>query len=124
MIHFAFEFHDVATFNILVNPSSPLVKAVVDNMIQQGIYFILLIRPDNGVTVFRAGGDPNDLAGLKDNLPRILASSTTAAQYENALTRFQKRPYPSGQLLNWVCRDDVSYLDLSTDWLELNPSSL
>lgn len=124
VVHFAFDFYDVATYNVLANPSSPLVKAVVRNMIQRGHYFILVIRPDNGVTVFRAGGDPNDLTGLKDNLPRVLASSTTAVQYEKALASYQQRPYPPGQLLNWVCRDNTSYLDLSTDRLELNPAAL
>ncbi|QLG96616.1 hypothetical protein HZF02_32315 (plasmid) [Pseudomonas yamanorum] len=124
VVHFAFEFHGATTYNVLVNPRSPLVKAVVANMIQRGHYFILVIRPDNGVTVFRAGGDSDDLAGLKENLPRILASSTTASLYENAVTRFQKRPYPPGILLTWACRDDPAYLDISSDRLDLNPSPL
>ncbi|KPX67574.1 hypothetical protein ALP66_02847 [Pseudomonas amygdali pv. photiniae] len=123
VVHFAFNFHGVDTYNVLVNPCNPLIKTVVSNMIQRGHYFILVIRPDNGVTVFRAGGDSDDLAGLKENLPRILTSSTTAAQYENAVTRFQKRPYPPGVLVTWACRDDPAYLDISNDRLDLNPSS-
>lgn len=123
VIHFAFEFPGVATYNVLINPGSPLVKTVIGSLIEHGDYFILVIQPDDGVTVFRAGGNQNDLSGLRDNLSRTLASSTTPAQYDRTLQFFKKKPYPPGQLLNWACRDDVSYLDLAKDRLELNPSA-
>lgn len=118
VIHFAFEFLGVGTYNVLVNHSSPVVKTVVRNIIEQGDYFIMVIQPNDGVTVFRAGSNPNDLGSLKDNLQRILDSTTT-----EALRRFSERSHPPGQLLTWVCRNDVSYLDLTKSRIGLNPSS-
>jgi hypothetical protein len=35
---------------------------------------------------------------------------------------FEKNPQPAGTLLNWVCRDNVEYLDLTKDRLELTPA--
>jgi hypothetical protein len=63
-----------------------------------------------------------DLAGLNTNLPRILRSTTTEAQYDRALAAFVKRPDPPGTLVEWVCRDKVEYLDLSEKRLELTPA--
>jgi hypothetical protein len=34
---------------------------------------------------------------------------------------FRRRPDPPGQVLNWVCRDNLSYLDLTQNRLEMDP---
>ena len=61
-------------------------------------------------------------AGLITNLGQIQGSKTTDAQYQRALARFRRHPDPPGQVLNWVCRDNVDYLDLTQDRLEMNPA--
>ena len=64
------------------------------------------------VTAFRSEIGQNNLAGLSTNLRQIQGSTTTDAQYQRALAQFRRRPDPPGQVLNWVCRDNVDYLDL------------
>jgi hypothetical protein len=51
IVHFAFEFGGFATYNVLLNPSDPLVRAVLWRMVDQGCYFVLAIGPDQQVTV-------------------------------------------------------------------------
>lgn len=122
VIHFAFEFYGFGTYNVLLNPSNPLVQAVLRTMIESGGYFFFAIGPDQSVTAFQSEIGQQDLAGLKMNLQRILGSSTTEAQYNKALAQFQRRPEPPGRLLTWVCRDNVGCLDLTHDRLEISPS--
>lgn len=55
------------------------------------------------------------------NVSRLRHSTTTEAQYDLACLSFARNPRPPGALLNWVCRDKLEYLDLSTDRLGLNP---
>jgi hypothetical protein len=59
---------------------------------------------------------------VEANLPRTRQSITTEAQYHRALTSFADNPEPEGILLHWVCRDNIDYLDLTTDLLELTPA--
>lgn len=123
VVHFAFEFYGFGTYNALLNPNNPLVQAVLDIMIDSGEYFFLAIGPDQGVTAFRSEIGQENLAGITDNLARIKSSTTSDTQYQHTLSQFQKRPFPPGQLLTWVCRDNVGYLDITTDRLEMTPAS-
>jgi hypothetical protein len=52
----------------------------------------------------------------------IRQSTTTESQYELARCAFEASPEPEGVLLNWVCRDNIDYLDLSEDRLDLTPA--
>jgi len=67
------------------------------------------------------GAKMQNLAGLSTNLRQIQGSTTTDAQYQRALAQFRRRPDPPGQVLNWVCRDNLSYLDLTQNRLEMDP---
>ena len=60
-----------------------------------------------------------------DYLDRVIRSAMHGyeTQYQQALSQFQKRSFPPGQLLTWVCRDNVGYLDITTDRLEMTPTS-
>lgn len=122
VIYFGFEFYGDKTYNALLNPSSELVKTVLETMVENKDYFFLSMSPTGMVTTFRADIGEENLAGLKDNLDRILDSETTDEQYERCLTKFKKTPTVPGVLVNWVCRDDEDYLDLTDDRLDLNPS--
>jgi hypothetical protein len=122
VVYFGFEFYGGKTYNALLNPSSELVKTVLETMVESKDYFFFLLSPTGMVTTFRADIGKENLAGLKDNLDRILDSETTEEQYEGFLTKFEKSPTVVGELVTWVCQDDEDYLDLIDDRLDLNPT--
>ena len=122
VVHFAFEFYGFKTYNVLVNPNNPLVKAVLTTMIESGDYFFFELNSNGSATAFRSEIVQADLAGLKTNFPRIQRSTTSDAQYRKTVSSFEKNPEPPGVMLHWVCRDNVEYLDLTKDRLELTPA--
>ena len=122
VIHFAFEFYGFRTYNVLVNPNNPLVKNILTTMVESKDYLFFAINPDQSVITFRSEFGQEDLAGLKTNLRQIQNSTTTETQYQRALSHFEKSPQPAGTLLNWVCRDNIKFLDLTGDPLELSPA--
>ena len=122
VVHFAFNFYNYETFNVLVNPNNPVVQTVLNRMLETGDYFFFAVDPKGSVTTFRSELGQDDLAGLKINLPLIKNAKTTDAQYWKAVALFEKNPDPPGQMLNWVCRDDTDYLDLSRHREELTPA--
>ena len=122
VVHFAFHFYNYETFNVLVNPNNPVVQTVLNRMLETGDYFFFAVDPKGSVTTFRSELGQDDLAGLKTNLPLIKNAKTTDAQYRKAVALFEKNPDPPGRMLNWVCRDDTDYLDLSRHREELTPA--
>jgi hypothetical protein len=121
VVHFAFHFYNYATFNVLVNPNNPVVQTVLDRMLETGDYFFFAVDPKGSVTAFRSELGQDDLIELKSNLPLIKNARTTDAQYRKALAVFERNPDPPGSMLNWVCRDNSDYLDLTQHRQELNP---
>jgi len=119
--HFGFEFYGFKTYNVLVNPSNPLVQTVLTTMVESGDYFFFALDTQSSVTVFRSRIGEEDVAGLSTTLPRIQRSTTTEAQYQRAVAAFAKNSQPPGVLLSWVCREDSAALDLTTDRLDLTP---
>ncbi len=122
VIHFAFEFYGFQTYNVLVNPNNPLVQAVLNRMIADEDYFFFALGATGRVITFRAEIGQETLSQVKANLARIEQSTTTEAQYQRAISSFAENPEPEGILLHWVCRDNVDYLDLTKDRLELTPA--
>jgi len=122
MVHFAFEFYGFATYNVLINPSDPVARSVLRTMSDTGDYFFLALDSDRRATAFRSAVGANNLAGLQANLARIQGSSTTEAQYRQAVSQFEKHPDPPGTPLTWVCRDNTEYLDPVQDRLVLRPA--
>lgn len=123
VVHFAFEFYGFGNYNVLVNPNSPLVRTVLNAMVDSGTYFFLVIGPDQSVSTFRSEPGAQDLVGLGDNIQRINQSSTTDAQYRKAVAQYKLHPDPPGQLLTWVCRHSWKGLDTTRDRLEMRPRS-
>ncbi len=121
VIHFAFQFYGFQTFNVLVNPNNRVVQSVLDVMFEGGDYFFFALDPNNTVTAFRGDIEQELLVGLRANMFRVENSTTSDRQYLRAVEQFSKNPEPEGTMLNWVCRDNVEYLDLSADPLELTP---
>ena len=122
VIYFGFEFYGFKTYNVLINPNNRLVQAVLDVMIEGGDYFLFALSSNNRVTAFRADIGQEALGGLKDNRSRIRNSTTTDKEYLAVVGAFSENPEPEGAMLNWVCRDNFQYLDISKDPLELTPS--
>lgn len=124
-IHFAFEFYNFQRYHVLVNPNNPVVKTVLQTMLESGDYFFFAIDERFGsVTAFRAELGYDVLLNIKTNWDLIQQSTTTEPQYDLLLKRFANdSTYPPGKFLTWVCRDDLSYLDLSTHRWELKPST-
>ena len=92
-------------------------------MIEDEDCFFLTLDEQNGsATAFRTEIGQETLTYLKSNFSRIMNSTTTEQQYRQALSSFSKNPEPPGILLNWVCRDQIEYLDLTKDRLALTPA--
>jgi len=122
VVHFAFEFYNYKSYNVLINPNNPVAQEVLAMMIENGGYFFLVINPDNSVIAFRSEIEEEILNGLKTNILRIKHSRTTDDEYQKTVRSFEKNPQPSGEMLQWVCYNNIGYLDLTKDLLELKPS--
>jgi len=122
VIHLAFVFTGFQTYHVLLNPNTPLVRAVLATMLDGGEYFFFALDPQHHVTAFRADLRDASLEGLHAHRARLHASATTAAQYRQALAAFARDPQPPGTLLHWVCQEELAALDLATDRLALTPA--
>lgn len=122
VVPFAFEFYNFQTFNALINPNNLLAQTVLSLMIESGEYFFFAISPSGVVSAFKTEFQQDNLSGIKANLYRIKGSKTTDRQYAKAIASFIENPQPAGTMLNWVCRDNLKYLDLAGDTIELNPA--
>jgi hypothetical protein len=122
VVQFVFNFYGFATYNVLLNPNNPLVRAVLTMMVESGDYLFFALNSNGSGTAFRSEIGRDNLAVLKDNFSRIQRSDTSDSRYRKAVSLFRKAPDPAGVLLDWVCRDNVEYLDISKDRLELTPA--
>ena len=126
VVHFAFEFYGFGRYHVLVQPNNPIVRRVLTTMVEGGAPFFFVVNANGTATAFGGGSGPgghDGMTALRSNLPRILNSEASDAQYQEALAQFRANPQPPGTLLNWVCRDNVDYLDLSIDRWELSPTA-
>ena len=122
VLHFVFAFPGFQTYNVLINSNNLVVQAVLRTMLDDGDYFFFALQPQGQVTAFRAELGSDSLAVLRANRIRLQTSTTTDAQYQQALTSFAAHPAPAGILLPWVCRETVAALDLTTDRMTLTPA--
>ena len=119
VVHFAFTFSGFATFHGLLNPSNPIVQAVLAIMVETGNYVFFALDSERSALVLRAPMGVESLAGLKKNLTRLRKSRTSEAQYRSALMHFEVDPQPPGIMLNWVCRAETGALEPQRDPLVL-----
>jgi hypothetical protein len=119
-IDFVFDFYGQATYHALLNPASPIVRRVLNLMVaaKDYVFFSLDTTQGGSMVCFRS---EFHIAGIADVLPAIMNARTTEEQYRWAVAEFSRRPEPPGLVLNWVCRDELDYLELSKDRLELKP---
>lgn len=121
VVQLTFEFRGFATYHLLLNPNSPVVRSVLGHVLDSGNYFILVLGADGDVQVFGSDVGEDSLIWLQAFLPRLLASRTTTEQYRRAVAAFARNPQPPGQVLQWICGDDAKHLDLCGDRVELSP---
>jgi hypothetical protein len=121
VLHLVLAFPGFQTYNVLINPNNLLVQTVLRTMLDDGDYFFFALQPQGQVTAFRADIGSEGLAVLRANRARLQASTTTDAEYQRAVTSFAARPDPAGILLQWVCRETVAALDLTTHRMVLTP---
>ena len=123
VVHFVFNFYGFQTYNVLLNPNNPIVQLVLHTMIESGDYFFFTLDGTGGnVTTFRSQVDTEILTNLTENWQRIQQSTTTDSQYLRAAMHFVKNPEPKSKLLQWVCSDNIDYLDLTHDRFEMKPA--
>ena len=121
VLHLVLAFPGFQTYNVLINPNNLVIQAVLRTMLDDGDYFFFALQPQGQVTAFRADIGSEGLAVLRANRARLQASTTTDAQYQQALMSFAAHPDPAGILLPWVCRETVAAVDLTTDRMALTP---
>jgi hypothetical protein len=90
-------------------------------MVKSGEYFFFAFAANQRMKAFRSEIGDAPLSGLTANMARIQGSTTTEHQYQHALTQFCRHPSPPGHVPEWVCRDNLDYLDLTQNRLEMNP---
>ena len=96
ILHFAFEFYGHTTYHGLVNPSNPIVQAMIARMLETEDYFFFAINPDQTVTAFRSHLEIADLAGLRTNQAQFADAACPPEVYEQAVTAFRAKPTPPG----------------------------
>ena len=121
VLHFAFEFYGHATYHCLVPAGNPLIQAVISTMLETEDYFFFAIDPDQTVTLFRSQLEAFDLVGLRTNQAQFGEATCTSEQYEKTVNAFTRYPDPPGIVMEWVCRNNWDYLDLTRFPLELTP---
>jgi hypothetical protein len=122
VLHLVFAFPGFQTYNVLINPNNVLVQAVLRTMLDDGDCFFFALQPQGQVTAFRADIGSEGLAVLRANRARLQASTTTDAEYQRAVMSFAAHPDPVGIPLQWVCRDQIAAVDLTTNRMALTPA--
>jgi hypothetical protein len=119
VIHIGFQFPKFATYHVLVNPGSPLIRSVLAALREAGDSIFFATTTGTDVRAYGAAVGQDGWQELIKHRERRLQSTTTISQYNQIVGKFRRRPEPPGQLLDWVCRDQVTYLDCSLDSWEL-----
>ena len=123
IVQFGFEFYGYGTYTVLINPNNAIAQTVMKSMLDSGDYFFFAMDATTGaVTAFRSEIGERTLQNLVTYWERIEASTTTEMDYRRACRSFALNPDPPSLLMEWVCRENIDYLDLSQDCLDMKPS--
>jgi hypothetical protein len=113
-----FQFPELATYYLLVNPSNPLIRAVLTTLLDTGNTVFLALTSGQDVIGLKTDTEAGTWQELAENRRRILESTTTMNQYQQIVRDFHRGLEPPGQLLDWVCRNP-GYLDLTQNRWEM-----
>lgn len=123
VIWFSFEFYGFGHYHTLINPNDPIARAVIAQMLDRGEYSFLAVDQVNNVVVFRAELGEDVITGLREHWPRLEKSRTSPREYTAAMQQVCTEQAGDATYLEWVCRERVEYLDLTTERLDLKPSA-
>jgi hypothetical protein len=125
MFQFVFEFYDYAAYSGLVPVNNAIVQAVIPTMIENADYLFFVISQDNIATLFRASFTAADFVGMKTNWSRFKDVKFPLERYERAVCRMGRDPDPPGsRFIEWVCRENPDYLNISEYGMNFNPALL
>lgn len=122
VMQFGVTFFERSTYHLLVNPNNPTVRTILDRVLEKRYYFVFVINLTRWTTAFRAELTAEGLERLAEYRRHLRGSSTSEAQYRQTVAQFARNPTPPGCVLEWVCRHDSDYLDLTEHRLELHPA--
>jgi len=123
LLHFAFLFYGFSRYDVLINPDNPLVKKVLSTMMDNGDYLFLSIAKDLSVTTFREQINQGDFVEIKSNFSKIQNSKTTNSKYLELVSTYRKNIEPGVILMDWVCYENIDYMDLTKNRILMNPRS-
>jgi hypothetical protein len=122
LFHFVFEFYDHSMHNVLIDPANPIASAVMQTMVKEQDYFFFAINPDQNVVAFRADMLKDDAFNLKAHLEKYAhIDPCPVDQYEKTSRALMESDEYQGVLLEWVCRDNMEYLNMKDYPFEATP---
>jgi hypothetical protein len=112
LIHFILGFPGLQPYDIILNPNNPLVRKVVDVM-RETAQYLFFVFEEGEMTAFHQTMDRQNRDWFNRYGDVVHTASTTPEEYERALRRFKPDDgFLHGKLLDWVCREDMRFLDL------------
>jgi len=81
-------------------------------MVENEKYLFIVINPSQRAFTFLSDPKQKDLCGLKENIETTKTTMTPDRDYQLMLAAFRQNPEPPGKMLDWVCHDELDYLDL------------
>ncbi len=119
LIHFVLQFQGLQSYDILLNPNNPLVRKVVDVMRETAQYFFFVFD-EGGMVAFQQTMNRQNLDWFNSYGNVVHTAATTSQDYERGLQHVTKDDsLLHGGLLEWVCRDDMAFLDLRENRFEV-----
>ena len=86
-----------------------MVRTVLNTMIANKVYFFFVLNPVNMAITFRSVMETENLAGLKDNIPKIMGANTTDDEYNKISEAFNKNSASKENILN-ILRQRLGFL--------------
>jgi len=112
LLHFILDFPGLQPYDLLLNPSNPLVRKVVDVMRATSQYFFFVFE-EGEIAAFHETMSRQNLDWFDRYGDVVHTATTTPEEYERALRRFRPNDgFLHGRLLDWVCRENMAFLDL------------
>lgn len=122
LLQFTFQFYGHSGYQTLLNPANPMVQSVISTLVTSGQSVVLISTPGKPNSLFRAGVDHENLAGMREVLAAMPSVTTTDGRYERQVRVFKRNEASSGTMLKWVCRDNLDYLDVQKNPYMMDPT--
>jgi hypothetical protein len=111
-VRFSVEIYNYKQFHLFMNPNSTLVRKVL-HLINDSNEIFHFIFNDRGLLTFKDEIEGNSKYWFNRNLAVIDEADTTEEEYLKVLKAAEKET--EGTHLNWICRNNMKYMDLSDE---------